>query len=106
MPRSRTLGPPLVALFADLAQIAAGNDPYAPVYAQLAGGTWGNMLELSAIQWHQFIATGPSDGSSSADADRFASLQDLARWCVTAADLDWEHLDAIDRLGWEAELGE
>jgi len=32
--------------------------------------------------------------------DRAAALRDLAQWSIEEADLDWDHLDRIDEVGW------
>jgi hypothetical protein len=32
--------------------------------------------------------------------DRAEALRALAQWSIDGADLDWDHLDRIDELGW------
>jgi hypothetical protein len=37
------------------------------------------------------------------ERNRAERLRDLARWSITDADLDWDHLDTIDEIGWGVE---
>ncbi|HTC72395.1 MAG TPA: hypothetical protein VK655_05865 [Solirubrobacteraceae bacterium] len=50
---------------------------------------------LINAEWH----TGPTTALVR-DTPRAAQLRELARWSTTEADLDWGHLDQIDRTGW------
>jgi hypothetical protein len=50
---------------------------------------------LIDAEWHMGPAT-----ALVRDTPRAAQLRQLARWSTVEADLDWDHLDQIDRIGW------
>jgi hypothetical protein len=61
---------------------------------------------VSATHAHHFTAASEPGSPTTADIDRAARLRQLADWSVTTANLDWDHLDSIDGLGWGADLEE
>jgi hypothetical protein len=52
---------------------------------------------LFNAEWHvDMLAEAPQRTA------RAAQLRELARWSVSEANLDWDHLRSIDRTGWGA----